>query len=532
MSTPSKPTRPTPSETFFVGKSPLTIEAIVAIAEGRARVELEQDGDLRERIAASQAAVDRLLRAGETVYGVNTGVGASVSNSIPDALHDALPLNLLRFHGVGTGAPLPVEQSAATVAARLASLARGHSGVRVELLERLCALLNARLLPRVPCEGSVGASGDLTPLSYLAALLVGEREATLHGEELDSAEGLRRAGIEALELEPKESLALMNGTSMMAGLACLAHARAARLARAASAITAVASDTMRGNPGHFDERIALLRPHPGQITATRWIREDLARETPQQPARVQDRYSLRCAPQIVGVLVDALDFTRDWIETELNGVNDNPIVDPASGEALHGGNFYGGHVCFAMDSLKAAVANLADLLDRQLLLLCVPETSGGLPENLVARSGEERVVHHGFKAMQITASALTAEALKLTAPASAFSRSTESHNQDKVSMGSIAARECLRIIELTEQVVAISVLAVVQAVDLRDGEATARRSVALHDAVRKHIPMVSQDRRQDHDIQQVLAWLRSDALPLGSFSASSRSGERTSGSRD
>jgi histidine ammonia-lyase len=296
--------------------------------------------------------------------------------------------------------------------------------------------------------------------------------------------------------------------------------RANRLARSAAAITAIASDTLHGNPEHFDARIAALRPHPGQIVATSWIRGDLQRSGPQKPARVQDRYSIRCAPQVIGVLVDALRFSRELIETELNGVNDNPVIDPETGDALHGGNFYGGHVCFAMDSLKVVVANVADLLDRQLVLLCCPETSDGLPENLVAHPGDERVVHHGFKAMQITASALAAEALKLSGPASVFSRSTESHNQDKVSMGSIAARECVRIIELTEQIAAIGILAVCQAVDLRVGEPRAARSVELHAALRKSVPMLSEDRRQDLDIERVLELLRANELPIGNVADS------------
>ena len=235
----------------------------------------------------------------------------------------------------------------------------------------------------------------------------------------------------------------MNGTSVMTALGCLAFERALRLARWASALTAIACDAMRGNPAHFDARIFALKPHPGTQRAAAWIRADLARPggASREPVRLQDRYSLRCAPHVIGVLLDALDFSRALLEIELNGVNDNPLVDPDTGDVLHGGNFYGGHVCFAIDGLKTAVANVADLLDRQLCLLCEPATSGGLPANLVAAAGPASVAHHGFKAMQITASALTAEALKLTMPASAFSRSTESHNQDKVSMGTIAARE-------------------------------------------------------------------------------------------
>jgi histidine ammonia-lyase len=409
----------------LLGSENLSIEDVLAVATGRARVELDPSPEVRRRLEASHAAVERLRLSGNPLYGVTTGVGASVSNAIPEDLHEALPLNLLRFHGCGTGRLLDDVEATAVLVARAASLARGFSGVRPLLIERLCELANRHILPCIPAEGSVGASGDLTPLSYVASLLVGEREALVDGEIVPAADALAAHGFEPLVLEPKESLAIMNGTSVMSALACMAFRGALQIARAACAITAVASDTTRGNPGHFDERIALAKPHPGQLLATRWIAADLAPRgsaTPAKPARVQDRYSIRCAPQVVGVLLDALRNAREMIEIELTAANDNPLIDPDTGDALHGGNFYGGHICFAMDSVKAAVASVADLLDRQLILLCTPETSGGLPENLVARPGPDRVVHHGFKAMQITASALTAEALKLTSPASAFSR--------------------------------------------------------------------------------------------------------------
>ncbi|MCA9510099.1 MAG: aromatic amino acid lyase [Myxococcales bacterium] len=519
--TTSRPAEPREERSSVVlGRGSLRVEDVLAVAAGRARVELDADSRVRARLDASHAAVERLRRSGNPLYGVTTGVGASVANAIPEELHAELPLNLVRFHGCGTGRLLDDEEAAAVLVARAASLAQGYSGVRPVLVERLCELASRRILPCIPAEGSVGASGDLTPLSYVASLLVGEREARVDGAVVPAAEALARAGLAPLALEPKESLAIMNGTSVMTGLACIAFGRAQQLARAACAITAVASDATRGNPAHFDARIGIAKPHPGQQLAARWIREDLAPDpavasTRPAPARVQDRYSIRCAPQVVGVLLDALRFARELVETELCGANDNPLIDPDTGDALHGGNFYGGHVGFAMDALKAAVASVADLLDRQLVLLCTPETSGGLPENLVARTGPDRVVHHGFKAMQITASALTAEALKLTAPASAFSRSTESHNQDKVSMGSIAVRECLRILELTETVAAIALLAVVQAVDLRGAEAVAVRSRDLQRALRKAVEPNTADRRQDRDIETVLALLRRGELPVG-----------------
>jgi len=495
-----------------LGLIPLTIEDVVALARGERRVALDPDPELRRRLERAQQIVAEAQRR-DPVYGVSTGVGASAGNLIPESLRATLPHRLLRFHGCGTGQILAEPEAAAVMVVRLATLARGYSGVRVELLERLCALLNHRLLPQIPEEGSVGASGDLTPLSYLAAVLIGEREASLGGRVLPAKDALAACGLEPMALAPKESLALMNGTSVMTALACLDFERATGLARLSAAITAIVVDTSHGNRSHFDPRIFELKPHPGQQRTAAWIREDLEVDgEARAPARLQDRYSLRCAPHVIGVLVDALDWVRSTLEIEVNGIDDNPLIDPDAGEVLHGGNFYGGHVAFAMDGLKAAVASVADLLDRQLALLCVHETSDGLPANLVA-SGS--VVDHGFKAMQISASALTAEALKLTMPAAAFSRSTESNNQDKVSMGTIAARDCRRVLELTEQVAAIVLLAGCQAMDLRGEGSGSRRTRALRDAVRKQVPMLAEDRRQDLDIQRVLTLYREGALPVG-----------------
>jgi histidine ammonia-lyase len=490
-----------------IGSGPVTIEQLLAAARGELPVVLDGGAKFRERIEAGRRALDSALAEGRSVYGVTTGVGASVGTQVPADERHAMALNLLRFHGCGTGRILDAEAAAAVLVSRLVSLARGYSAVRPVVLERLCVLLERRILPCIPEEGSVGASGDLTPLSYLAALLVGEREAWVGGQVVPAAEALAAAGLEPLALEPKESLALMNGTSLMTALACFVFERASRVARLACAITALASHAVAGNPAHFAAELFELKPHRGTRRAGAWIREDLAGGAAGTPARLQDRYSLRCAPHVIGVLLDALDFAREWLEVEINGVDDNPIVDPESGEVHHGGNFYGGHVAFVMDGLKAAVASVADLLDRQLQLLCAPETNGGLPANLI-----RGVAHHGFKAMQISASALAAEALKLTLPAASFSRSTESHNQDKVSMGTLAARDGLRVVELTETAAALGLLAACQAAELRG--APPPRLAALLAAVRAEIPAVSADRRQDLDIAKALELYRSRALPL------------------
>jgi histidine ammonia-lyase len=497
------------------GRARIGIEDVVALARGSATASIEDDPGYRARLERGRQLLRDLLEAGKTpIYGITTGVGSSVTNAIAAQLSEQLGVHLPRMHGCGTGRILDPEEAAAVVSARLASLAHGHSGVGVELLERLCLMLNRRALPRIPAEGSVGASGDLTPLSYVAAALAGEREVSFEGRTIPASEAWRRIGVEPLVLGARDSLALMNGTSAMTGLACLAFARARALAPLAASVTATVSDAIGGNPEHFAAVVLELKAHPGSVLAAAWIREHLAGAPRRGPARLQDRYSVRCAPHVLGVLLDALALCRAVLETELDSVDDNPVLDVEGGRVLHGGNFYGGHVCFAMDALKSALAGVADLLDRQLSLLCTPETSAGLPENLVAVRGPERVVHHGFKAMQISASALAAEAAKLTMPAAAFSRSTESHNQDKVSMGTIAARDCLRIVELTETVAAILVLAAAQAVDLRGGDACAPRSVALHDAVRVHVPMLDADRRQDLDIERVVALHRGGRLPV------------------
>lgn len=501
--------------TILVGARPLTCEDVARVARGHARLAISPDPAVRDRIEQSVRWLRARLDAGERIYGVTTGFGESCLNDVPREYGEQLALNLVRFHGCGTGALLDDDAAAAIIAVRLASLVQGWSGVRLEVLERLCTLVNLRLLPRIPCEGSVGASGDLTPLSYVAAVLVGEREVSWQGRVVEAAVALREAGLRPLVLQPKESLAIMNGTCVITALVCLALGRARRLARLAAVLTAMASDVTRGNPAHFDDRSFAAKPHPGQRLCAQWVRDAVEYQPGQRhEGRIQDRYSIRCAPHVIGVLLDALTWMRTWTETELNGVNDNPLLDPASGEVLFGGNFYGGHAGFVADSLKTAVANVADLLDRQLALLCSPETSGGLPENLVGRTGADRVAHHGFKAMQIAASALTAEALKLTLPASVFSRSTECHNQDKVSMGTIAARDCLRVLDLTETVAAICLLALCQAVDLRGGEGCHTRARHMRDVVRRVVPFNDGDRRQDGDIAAILTLLRTDALPI------------------
>lgn len=496
---------------IILGEQPLTCAAVERVARGRAQLQLWNDASFRQRLQRSADVVAERLAKNTPTYGVNTGFGASVRNTVPLEAAINLARNLPRYHGCGVAPELSYEESRAVMLVRAASLCAGYSGVRPLLIERIIELLGHGIVPVIPSRGSVGASGDLTPLSYVAALLAGERDALLkNGQRMPAQAALRSVGLDAIPLQPKESLAIMNGTSVMAALACLACERAARLAEVASALTAMSIDALAGQRGHFDPRLFNAKPHAGQAASAATIRAYLAERTTQPPtaARIQERYSLRCAPHVIGVVLDTLPFCKQVLETEINGASDNPLIDPDTGDVLHGGNFYGGHVALVADTLKTAVANLADLMDRQLALLTSPETNNGLPENLVAVQGADRFAHHGFKAMEITASALTAEALKLTMPASVFSRSTEGHNQDKVSMGSLAAFDLLRILELTETVAAVHAMAAAQALELRGLDHTSSVLRGLHAALRTRSAFVREDRALDSEIEAVTAFVR------------------------
>ncbi|MFD9698033.1 aromatic amino acid lyase [Lentzea sp. NPDC059081] len=485
---------------------------------------------------ASQELKDKLLRDGQTIYGVSTGFGDSVVRQVAPVKAAELQRNLIRYHVNGTGPDAPAEVVRATLLVRANCLARGNSGIRPEVVSRLLWHLDNDALPRVPERGSVGASGDLVPLCYVASALIGEGQVRHGGEVLHTRDFLAARDLAPIELEAKEGLALINGTSFSSAFAAMAVLRAGEIVRLAELCTAMTSEAVLGNRGHFAPFIHEAKPHPGQVSSAAAIfrlltGSSLAMDHHEVEAltgglggdeyrrlnrSVQDRYSIRCAPHVIGVLRDTLDWTRTWVETEINSTNDNPLFDVGSGTVHSGGNFYGGHIAQAMDSLKTATANIADLLDRQLEHVVDEKFNNGLTPNLIPdfdphewRAG----LHHGFKGMQIACSAITAEALNQSTPAGIFSRSTEAHNQDKVSMSAIAARDALRVVELVEEVVAIHLLALCQALELRgveDASPLTRRAFAL---VRDHVTTVHDDRAMDGDIAAVLALVRSGELP-------------------
>jgi histidine ammonia-lyase len=509
----------TESASIVIGAGRLTLDDVVAIAQRSRQARLNPDAAFRARIARGAEFVDRLIAEDGVVYGVSTGYGDSCTVTIPPSLIAELPRHLYTYHGCGLGRFLDPEETRAVLATRMVSLAQGMSGVSVGLLEQLGSLLKHDILPLIPAEGSVGASGDLTPLSYVAAVLCGEREVQHEDKVMPAAEALARYDLKPLQLRPKEGLAIMNGTAVMTALACLAWRRADYLSRLCTRLTAYNVLASDGNAHHFDETLFSVKPHAGQQRVAKRLRVDLASDRPpRNEKRLQDRYSLRCSPHVIGVLEDAMPFFRDTIENELNSANDNPIIDAEQEMVLHGGHFYGGHIAFAMDAMKTLVANLADLMDRQMALLVDARYNHGLPANLSAASGERAALNHGLKALQISVSAWTAEALKLTMPASVFSRSTECHNQDKVSMGTIAARDCLRVLELTEQVAASLLVTARQGIALRRRVQTDLKMTPVLEQMfsdlEERIPLIVEDRALDHELRALLVAIRAESWEL------------------
>jgi histidine ammonia-lyase len=497
------------AEEIAIGAHEISLKQIIDVARGKSAIKLTNDSSFEQKIERSRSALRSALEGEVPVYGVNTGYGKSCGKRMSGDASLQNSLNLIKFHGCGTGRPIGIPETRAAMLTRILCFARGFSGVSMELIRQFVEFLNRGITPVVPCEGSVGASGDLTPMSYVARALTGEGDVFYDGRRMPAAEALSENGLFPYAFQPKEPLAIMNGTSTMTGIAAIVIDRAGKIMNAGVAATALTIHALMGNAHHYDPAIGRAKPHPGQeriaqkIASLLYTEKDPALFQANELETLQDPYSLRCSPQILGVLHDALVWISKWVEIEANSANDNPLIDPDTGTVLMGGNFYGGHVAMAMDSLKAALASTADMCDRQVALLVNPHVNRGLPADLVRAEGDEMQCNHGFKAMSIATSALAAEALKTTIPASSFSRSTESHNQDKVSMGTIAARDAERICELTENTIAIHLLAAAQACEIR-GMCGSRPGIsALLKRIRAIARPTYSDRPMDNDIQAV-----------------------------
>ena len=492
----------------------VSLSDIIAVARDGVSVQISKSGKFVKMMERTQKMLRDSMQNGVAIYGVTTGYGKSCGKrmSLNAAMNHGI--NIFRFHGCGTGDPIGIEETRAAMLCRIICLARGYSGVSVGLLEQLANFLNCGITPVVPCEGSVGASGDLTPMSYIGACLAGGGEVFYQEEIMPTAKALKKTGLKPHTYLPKEPLSMVNGTTTMTGIASMAVDRAWRIFTAAIYATALSVHAMKGNAHHYHPVISEAKPFPGQafvaaqITNLLQARVSMRQLEDDTLETLQDPYSLRCAPQVLGVLYDGLAWITNWVEIEANSSNDNPIFDPATGDVLMGGNFYGGHIAFAMDGLKAALASAADMCDRQVMLLVNPNSNRGLPGDLVRNPAREMGLYHGFKAMSISSSALTAEALKATIPAASFSRSTESHNQDKVSMGTIAARDAERVCTLTERVISIHLLAAAQACDIRDNTGLRPLLAKALKNIRLVSTPVLADRALDKDIERMCAAIR------------------------
>jgi histidine ammonia-lyase len=466
----------------------------------------------RGRIRASRRTVERATRDGATVYGVNTGFGKLSRVRIDDADLGALQRNLVRSHAAGVGAPLPEPMVRAVMALRANCLARGHSGIRVETVERILELLDAGICPVIPEQGSVGASGDLAPLAHLALAVIGEGEVTVRGRRSTAARALKRAGLKPLELRAKEGLALVNGTQVMSAIGVLSLLRAERLSAIADVAGAMSLEAMLGSHRAFDRRIQQARPHPGQVTAALNLRRLLADSPLEQShrdcGRVQDCYSLRCIPQVHGAVRDALAHVRRVLHVEINGSTDNPMVFADDDALISGGNFHGQPVALALDHLGTAVCSLGTISERRTDRLMSPELSVGLPPFLSRNAG----LHSGFMLAQVTAASLVSENKVLAHPASVDSITTSASKEDHVSMGVTAARKAERIVDHVSTVLAIEALCAAQALDLRRPLRPGRGVEAARSAIRRRIPHLKEDRVLAPDIERAKRMLDDGSL--------------------
>jgi histidine ammonia-lyase len=491
---------------------PLTLARLEAVARGAAPPGL--DGAARGRIRAARAVVEDAVARGEAVYGVTTGIGELASVRIEPADAERLQLNLLRSHAVGAGEPLPEEVVRAMLLLLAASLARGHSGVREELVELVLGCLERRVVPVVPSRGSVGSSGDLAPLAHLGLVLVGEGEALFEGERLRGGEALGRAGLEPIQLTAKEGLALINGTHLMAAVGALAATDADRVIKAAITACALSLEAFKGSTVPFDARLQEVRPQPGQARVAVRLRALLEGSdvvaSHADCGRVQDPYTLRCAPQVIGAVADALDYVRGALERELASVTDNPLVFPDDGDVVNGGNFHGQPLSLPLDHLALALTELASYSERRTYALLSPSYAE-LPRFLSPTPG----LGTGLMIAQYAAAALVNECQVLAHPAGAGSIPTSAGQEDFNSMGAWAALKARTVVEHAARVVATELVCACQGLEFHR---PLRTTPPLEDAVarvREIVPRVEEDRSLAEEIGRLADAIRTGELTLG-----------------
>ena len=497
-------------ETKVLNGDDLEIDHVWAVAVERVSAELSDSA--RARMRASRQVVETAAASPSRTYGVNTGFGRLVTKTIPPELADELQIRLLRSHACGVGDPYPDEIVRAALLLRANALATGHSGTRVEVAELLLECLARGVLPRVPSRGSVGASGDLAPLAHLALPLIGEGEAWFDGELLPGGEALARAGLEPLRLRAKEGLSLINGTQFMAAFCALGVVRARRLAAAADIGCALSLEALEGSRTAFSPAVQALRPLRGQAESAEnvllLLEGSAIMDSHRWCDRVQDAYSLRCAPQVHGASRDLLRYIEETVAVELNAATDNPLVLLEEGEIVSAGNFHGQPVAFALDALAMAVSELASISERRTERLVNPSLSDGLPAFLAADGG----LNSGFMIPQYVAAALVSENKALAHPASVDSIPTSAGQEDHVSMGNAAGLKAWQVVGNAERAVAIELLAGSQAVEFLAPLAPGHGSEAARRFVRRLSARVVEDRPLSRDIEGVAAAIRDGSL--------------------
>ncbi len=497
-----------------IDKKTVTLESIKQATS----IEISKDKIFIDFINQTHDFMMDTIKQGKPIYGITTGYGDSGKNYINYEDAATLQVNLFRFHGCGIGINLSYEVCRYAVIMRTISLSKARSGVSINLLHRLEMLIQKDIIPVIPSQGSVGASGDLTPLSYIAAVIAGEREVYYKGEIKDVMEVYSELGITPYTFEPKEALAIMNGTTIMSAIALKAIEEFEIILDSMESYVAGMFEVLLGDDTPIADFVHDSKPFSGQIASAKNIKRKIqgSQLTHGRDSRydkffadnnlnIQDTYSMRCAPQVLGVIRDNLVISKNWVETEINSVNDNPLIDGENKVIYTSGNFYGGYVAHAMDTLKICAANLADLLDKEFALLVDHKFNRGLGENLKL---SKEPFFHGFKAMQISLSSLSADVIKNTTAASIHSRPTESLNQDKVSMGTTAANDFAKMMPDLHNMLSIAFIGMAQAVDIRGNDKVSPHLKTIHDEIRTIVKPLLEDRRMDGDIKNINKMLK------------------------
>ncbi len=476
----------------------LTLDEVVAVCRNYKKVELSDFAV--ERILKSRKVVDDFVENEDVVYGITTGFGKFSDVTISKDESKTLQKNLIISHSVGAGKPFDSEVVRGIILLRINNLAKGYSGARLETIQTMIELLNRRVHPIIPEKGSLGASGDLAPLSHMVLPMIGLGKAEYEGEIMTGQEAMKKAGIPVIELTAKEGLALINGTQVMTALAALTVYDSFNIIKTADIAAALSFEAQNGIIDALDQRLHDIRPHKGQTDTARVLTELLTGSkmtTKQGEIRVQDAYSLRCVPQVHGASKDAINYVKEKVEIEINSVTDNPIIFPETNEGISGGNFHGQPMALSLDFLGIALSELANISERRIERLVNP-TLSGLPAFLVEHGG----LNSGFMIVQYSAAALVSENKILAHPASVDSIPSSANQEDHVSMGTIAARKAKEIMENVRRVLAMEIMCACQGIDLRGNKGLGAGTRPVYEEVRKVVPMLKEDRPIYEDINK------------------------------